>query len=373
MTREQISALTPETPSCGIRIRSARVPTNPLGELFDELWNLCSTLCALRCVLMIMCLMGCIAWKGAPLSRVANVNPAFNGLAIAALMPADQHTGTPSAGQHTGTRSNCRHRQLVASSAAPTMLFAAPPALFTNLGKRIVQGLELGIAGAIVAAALSAITEPIMNRVRVKRVGVRASVRQFELRKARSFFQTTLSTNLVKFPLYEAINAAMLGLSLPLSVRGAATGAVFTSATLPITNFRQCQSIDEPCRANMLYKAYLPTLARDMTYGASRNLLLRKLEIGFPMLASRSCGPSAILFVAVFGACLASSPGNELRGYYLQPLERRLGFRAFFKPRFYLRSSILGSLIMATGLSAGRLVTAYLNGLLRIAVPLNLA
>ena len=32
MTREQISALTPETPSCGIRIRSARVPTNEGGK-----------------------------------------------------------------------------------------------------------------------------------------------------------------------------------------------------------------------------------------------------------------------------------------------------------------------------------------------------
>ena len=33
---------------------------------------------------------GSIAWKGAPLSRVANVNPSFNGLATATLLPASQ-------------------------------------------------------------------------------------------------------------------------------------------------------------------------------------------------------------------------------------------------------------------------------------------
>ena len=259
------------------------------------------------------------------------------------------------------SRMHRHHAGRLASSNDPVMVLG-------GLGSKVMQGVELGAVGAVVAASLSAFTEPIINRVRVKREGVRASVQQFQLTKARSFFKTTLSTNLLKFPLYEAINAAMLELNLPLSVRGGATGAVFTTATLPITNYRQCKSVDidiSECYVDILYAAYLPTLVRDIIYGVSRNLLLRRLTQVLPSLGATAQGRALMLFIAVFGACLVSSPGNELRGYYLQPPEQRLGLRAFFRPRFYLKSTLLGSTVMATGLSGGRLVTAYVNRLLR--------
>jgi len=56
--------------------------------------------------------------------------------------------------------------------------------------------------------------------------------------------------------------------------------------------------------------------------------------------------------------CIISSPGNELRGYYLQPKEKRLGFKAFFQPTNYVRSTVAGALIMATSLGIGTYVTA---------------
>jgi len=222
----------------------------------------------------------------------------------------------------------------------------------------VVQGAQVGIVGALFSASLSAITEPVVNRVRVYRVGVFESLRQFKLRKATSFFKTTVSTNLIKFPLYEGISAGLTAVALPTSVRGGICGALFTTATLPITNYRQCKSVDMPVSGGLLYKAYLPTLSRDVVYGVTRNKLLRGLHLAFPAFALTNFGRALTLFCAVFGACLASSPGNELRGYYLQPAERRLGFRAFFRPRFYVRSTLLGAVIMATGLSGGSLVIA---------------
>jgi hypothetical protein len=63
------------------------------------------------------------------------------------------------------------------------------------------------------------------------------------------------------------------------------------------------------------------------------------------------------MFPIVLLACIISSPGNELRGYYLQPPEKRLGFKAFFQPKNYMRSTVAGALIMATSLSIGTYVT----------------
>lgn len=56
-------------------------------------------------------------------------------------------------------------------------------------------------------------------------------------------------------------------------------------------------------------------------------------------------------------SCIISSPGNELRGYYLQPKEKRLGFKAFFQPSNFLRSTIAGAILMATSLAVGTYVT----------------
>ena len=55
----------------------------------------------------------------------------------------------------------------------------------------------------MVAATLSAFTEPVVNRILVKRVSVAQSIRELDLKKSRAFFKTTLSTNFLKFPFFE--------------------------------------------------------------------------------------------------------------------------------------------------------------------------
>merc|ERR1712151_235569 len=52
-----------------------------------------------------------------------------------------------------------------------------------------------------------------------------------------------------------------------------------------------------------------------------------------------------------------SAPGNELRGYCLQPADRKKPFNEFFQPEKFVRSTSVGALIMATSLSIGVVVT----------------
>ena len=51
------------------------------------------------------------------------------------------------------------------------------------------------------------------------------------------------------------------------------------------------------------------------------------------------------------------APGNELRGYYLQPPNKRLPVGEFFKPDRFVRSTSIGGMIMATALGSGTLIT----------------
>merc|ERR1719387_689022 len=85
------------------------------------------------------------------------------------------------------------------------------------------------------------------------------------------FFKTTLTTNFLKFPFFEAINAFCALLPLNPSIRGIATGFVFTTATLPVTNFRYRKSMQLPVNWGNIYEAYIPTVIRDIVYGIARN------------------------------------------------------------------------------------------------------
>jgi len=222
---------------------------------------------------------------------------------------------------------------------------------------RAVQGATQGAVGAVVAASLSAFTEPVVNRILVQRISVIQSIKELDLVKSRKFFKTTLSTNFLKFPFFEAVNAIMAIVPAPDSVKGVITGLCFTTATLPITNYRFCKSMELPVNTEALFKAYLPTVIRDIAYSISRNKFQTAMLLAFPTLCASSVGRAVFLFPIVLGACLISSPGNELRGYYLQPKEKRKGFKEFFKPVNYARSTIAGALIMAISLSTGALVT----------------
>lgn len=60
--------------------------------------------------------------------------------------------------------------------------------------------------GAVVAATISAVTDPIVNRVLVKRVSVSEALRDVSARQMVKYFRTTLATNIIKFPMYEVLS-----------------------------------------------------------------------------------------------------------------------------------------------------------------------
>merc|ERR1712031_123462 len=61
--------------------------------------------------------------------------------------------------------------------------------------------------------------------------------------------------------------------------------------------------------------------------------------------------------ITIIAAAVLSAPGNELRGYCLQPADRAKPFAEFFQPEKFVRSTSVGALIMATSLSVGAVVT----------------
>jgi hypothetical protein len=251
-------------------------------------------------------------------------------------------------------------------SAVPvgTHVRTSKPAMALGaVGQRIVKGASQGAVGAVVAAGLSAFTEPVVNRVLVNRVPVIQSIKELDVNKSKQFFKTTLPTNFLKFPLFEAVSAVMAAVDLPDSVKGAVTGIVFTSATLPVTNYRFCKSMDFPINTEALWKAYLPTVFRDILYGISRNKITTAMALSFPGLMSTGVGRALAMFPIVYGACILSSPGNELRGYFLQPKDKRKSFKDFFNPVNYARSTFVGALIMAISLVIGNLATMPLERL----------
>merc|ERR1712151_515573 len=70
-------------------------------------------------------------------------------------------------------------------------------------------------------------------------------------------------------------------------------------------------------------------------------------------------GKAAVFGIVVLAACIISSPGNEWRGYTLQPKDRKLPFAEYFKPVNYVRSTGVGAAIMGIALMAGMLATPY--------------
>merc|ERR1712066_997264 len=107
----------------------------------------------------------------------------------------------------------------------------------------------------------------------------------------------------------------------------------------------------------LLYQAYEPTVARDIVYGWARGFVGGALNSA---LAPESAFAKASVFgLVVLAACIISSPGNEWRGYTLQPKDRKLPFGEYFKPVNYMRSTGVGATIMGIALMVGMLVTPY--------------
>ena len=230
---------------------------------------------------------------------------------------------------------------------------------------RVVGAASQGAVGAVVAATLSAVTEPIVNNVLVNRVPLGTAIAELDGEKIKNFFKTTMSTNFIKFPFFEATSVIMTGVDLSPALRGSVTGAVFCTTTLPITNFRFRKSMGMPITASSLYQAYLPTVLRDILYGIVRNKVMTAMIERDPEFARTNAGRFVNMFATVVAACVLSAPGNELRGYCLQPPNRALPFGEFFKPDKFVRSTSIGALIMAISLGVGTLATPQVERLWR--------
>lgn len=115
----------------------------------------------------------------------------------------------------------------------------------------------------------------------MQRVDLAVALKSVNARKIASYFRTTLTTNLIKFPMVEVLNKAVEKIPVPDAVRGVAVGAIFTTATLPITNFRYCRSVGEPVTFGTLYKAYFPTVCRDIVYNVARTSTNKGMDIQF--------------------------------------------------------------------------------------------
>jgi len=229
---------------------------------------------------------------------------------------------------------------------------------------KVIAAASQGAVGALVGATLSAVTEPVVNKVLVERKALSVAISEHTIEKIKKFFSTTIMTNFVKFPFFEIVNQIMNTLSLPAAVRGTVTGIIFTSVTLPITNYRFRQSMNLPIENfSVLYQAYLPTVARDVVYGVARNTMSGWLMAMNPQIMSTPAGRFKAMFTMALFACVVSAPGNELRGYVLQPKGKEKPFLEFFDPVKTVRSTTIGGLIMSMSLATGAYCTPFVEAI----------
>jgi len=232
-----------------------------------------------------------------------------------------------------------------------------------DFASRVIGAASQGAVGAVVAASLSAVTEPIVNRVLVNRVPLKQALAELDPKRIVEFMKTTMATNIIKFPFFEATNVIMSGVDLPAAARGTVTGFVFCTTTLPITNYRFRKSMNLPIAVGDLYQAYGATVLRDVLYGIVRNKVMAYMVGLSPSRAGSNLWRFVNMFTTVIIASLLSAPGNELRGYVLQPPDKRQSFAQFFQPSKFIRSTTVGGLIMATSLGVGTLATPQVEKL----------
>ncbi|CAE7614492.1 Cacna1s, partial [Symbiodinium sp. CCMP2456] len=222
---------------------------------------------------------------------------------------------------------------------------------------KVFAAAAQGCTAALVAAILSAMCEPLVNRLLVKRMTVAQAYSEVTFSLVANFFLTTFPTNMLKFPVFEVINRAMMYTSLSPGVSGLISGWLFCTIMLPVTNYRFRKSMGWEIKASLLYQAYIPTVARDIIYGWARGLAGPRIQ---DALAPTTFTHKAMVFgLTIWASCIISSPCNEWRGYTLQPPDKKLPFNIYFKPINYARSTGIGSTIMGVALCFGMLVTPY--------------
>merc|ERR550532_2979836 len=158
------------------------------------------------------------------------------------------------------------------------------------------------------------------------------------------------------------VGATLSSFTVPASVRGTVTGVIFTSATLPITNYRFKKSMNLPIGGlGGLYQAFLPTVGRDVVYGVARNTMFGWLTAANKDIMKTAAGRFKAMFLTVMFSCVISAPVNELRGFVLQPKGREKPFFEFFDPVKTVRSTTIGGLIMSVSLATGVMCTPFVE------------
>merc|ERR1719207_227287 len=76
---------------------------------------------------------------------------------------------------------------------------------------------------------------------------------------------------------------------------------------------------------------------------------------------SSPAGRAKAMFTTVLFSCVVSAPGNELRGFVLQPKDRKKPFFEFFDPVKTVRSTTIGGLIMSMSLATGAYCTPFVE------------
>jgi len=156
------------------------------------------------------------------------------------------------------------------------------------------------------------------------------------------------STNFIKFPFFEVTNVLLTDVKdLSPTARGAVTGAIFCTLTLPITNYRFRKSLKLPIELQLLYQAYLPTVLRDIIYGTVRTLVNDEIKKRHPTIYNTISGKFFATALAVLISCVVSAPANEVRAYTLQPKDKKKTVKDFFQPEKFIRSTSIGGIIMA--------------------------
>ena len=147
---------------------------------------------------------------------------------------------------------------------------------------------------------------------------------------------------------------------LPPTARLAVLGSIFFAMTLPVTNYRFRKSMNLPVTSKNLYQAFGPTVLRDIIYGSVRKKVLVLLTNLHPTLGSTVMGRVVSMYATVVTAWVVSSPLNELRGYYLQPQDRKQSFASFFQPAKCMRNASASAIILAISLGLRRCATSAL-------------
>jgi len=233
------------------------------------------------------------------------------------------------------------------------------------VGQRVLNAMGAGAVASVIQAVISAPSELIINRVLVKRMKVMDAIRDVKPSMMLKFLKTTLITNFLKAPFFEGIIAFSQVLPVSHSTRAVCTALIYTSMTLPVTNYRYRKSMQREINWGSMYEVWLPTVIRDIAYLIVRNYGTQWMVGAHPGWGAQS---PQVLFIVVIVACLGASPFNELRGFQLQSKGQELTFREFFKPANYFRSASLGAckqgLALAIGYWCAPPATRFVNSLL---------